>query len=232
MRARLRRDTAAKTPIAADAWSWRTCSTSSTTSIAPSTPRRAAGAAAAIVQGIELVRSQFLAQVRGARRDAIRLARPAVRSPDRHEAATTVPVPDPAQDGIVVGVIREGYAIGADVLRPAMVAVGQFTTKEQLHDRQIDRGGIRRGARRAGGLRDTRRWHRARPPPRRAWTRRNTARRRRAPVIDVYTLTNKNGMVAKVITYGALLTELHVPDRDGKLARRRAGFPEARAVPW
>jgi aldose 1-epimerase len=45
-------------------------------------------------------------------------------------------------------------------------------------------------------------------------------------VIDVYTLTNKNGMVAKVITYGALLTELHVPDRDGKLADVALGFPK------
>ena len=43
-------------------------------------------------------------------------------------------------------------------------------------------------------------------------------------VIDVYTLTNKNGMVAKVITYGAILTELHVPDRAGKLGDVVLGF--------
>jgi aldose 1-epimerase len=43
-------------------------------------------------------------------------------------------------------------------------------------------------------------------------------------VIDVYTLTNKNGMVAKVITYGAILTELHVPDRSGKLGDVVLGF--------
>ena len=43
--------------------------------------------------------------------------------PSCHEAATTVPVTDHAQDGIVVGVIRQGYAIGDDVLRPAVVAV-------------------------------------------------------------------------------------------------------------
>jgi len=47
--------------------------------------------------------------------------------PTRHEAATMVPVTDPAQDGIVVGVIRQGYAIGEDVLRPAVVAVAQLT---------------------------------------------------------------------------------------------------------
>jgi aldose 1-epimerase len=36
--------------------------------------------------------------------------------------------------------------------------------------------------------------------------------------VDIYTLTNKNGLKAKVITYGAIVTELHVPDRKGKLA--------------
>lgn len=36
--------------------------------------------------------------------------------------------------------------------------------------------------------------------------------------IDLYTLTNANGMKAKIITYGGILTELWVPDRDGKMA--------------
>ena len=35
---------------------------------------------------------------------------------------------------------------------------------------------------------------------------------------DLYTLINKNGLVAKVSTFGAILTELHVPDRKGHLA--------------
>ena len=37
-------------------------------------------------------------------------------------------------------------------------------------------------------------------------------------VVDLYTFTNKNGAVAKVITYGATIINLEVPDRDGKLA--------------
>jgi aldose 1-epimerase len=45
-------------------------------------------------------------------------------------------------------------------------------------------------------------------------------------VIDVYTLTNRHGMVAKVITFGASLTELHVPDRAGKMADVVLGFPQ------
>ncbi len=43
-------------------------------------------------------------------------------------------------------------------------------------------------------------------------------------VVDLYTLTNKNGMVAKIITYGALLTELRVPDRQGNLSDVVLGF--------
>ena len=35
--------------------------------------------------------------------------------------------------------------------------------------------------------------------------------------VDAYILTNKNGLKAKIITYGAMLTEMHVPDKNGKL---------------
>ncbi|WP_437730200.1 aldose epimerase family protein [Sorangium sp. So ce1335] len=35
--------------------------------------------------------------------------------------------------------------------------------------------------------------------------------------VVLYTLTSASGMVAKVMTYGAALTELHVPDKAGKL---------------
>ena len=44
-----------------------------------------------------------------------------------------------------------------------------------------------------------------------------------APV-DLYTLTNKNGMVAKITNYGAIVTELHVPDRNGNVADVALGF--------
>jgi aldose 1-epimerase len=42
--------------------------------------------------------------------------------------------------------------------------------------------------------------------------------------VDIYTLKNKNGLIAKISTYGALLTEMHVPDRDGKLGDVTLGF--------
>ena len=42
--------------------------------------------------------------------------------------------------------------------------------------------------------------------------------------VELYTLRNRNGIVAKVMTYGAILTELHVPDRSGKTADIVLGF--------
>ncbi len=42
--------------------------------------------------------------------------------------------------------------------------------------------------------------------------------------VDLYVLTNAKGTIAKVMTYGAILTELHVPDRDGKLDDVVLGF--------
>ena len=36
--------------------------------------------------------------------------------------------------------------------------------------------------------------------------------------VELYTLTNSHGLSAKIMTYGATLVELNVPDRDGKLA--------------
>ena len=42
--------------------------------------------------------------------------------------------------------------------------------------------------------------------------------------VEQYILTNTNGMTAKIITYGAILTELDVPDRDGKMGDVVLGF--------
>jgi molecular chaperone GrpE len=48
-----------------------------------------------------------------------------VFDPNRHDAIAVVPVADPAQAGRVIDVMREGYLIGDDTLRPASVAVGK-----------------------------------------------------------------------------------------------------------
>ena len=42
--------------------------------------------------------------------------------------------------------------------------------------------------------------------------------------VDLYTLTNANGMVARITNYGGIIVELWVPDREGKLADVVLGF--------
>lgn len=42
--------------------------------------------------------------------------------------------------------------------------------------------------------------------------------------MQLYTLTNENGLVARITNYGAIVTELHVPDRTGRLADVVLGF--------
>jgi aldose 1-epimerase len=44
--------------------------------------------------------------------------------------------------------------------------------------------------------------------------------------VTLYTLVNSNELVMKVMTYGAIITELHVPDRNGKLADVVLGFED------
>jgi aldose 1-epimerase len=42
--------------------------------------------------------------------------------------------------------------------------------------------------------------------------------------VDLYTLTNADGLVCKIITYGAVITELDVPDRTGRMGDVVLGF--------
>jgi len=42
--------------------------------------------------------------------------------------------------------------------------------------------------------------------------------------VDLYTLTNAKGSICKIMTYGAVVTELHVPDKAGKMADVVLGF--------
>jgi aldose 1-epimerase len=42
--------------------------------------------------------------------------------------------------------------------------------------------------------------------------------------VQLYTLTNDNGLVLKVTNYGTIITEFHVPDKAGKLADIVLGF--------
>jgi aldose 1-epimerase len=54
--------------------------------------------------------------------------------------------------------------------------------------------------------------------------------------VEIYTLTNKNGLEARIMTYGATLVSLEVPDRSGHLADVVLGFdsvsPYVTGVPF
>lgn len=77
-----------------------------------------------LLQGVEMVRQQFLSKLEGFGVKRID-SEGAMFDPLLHEAVTTVTADDPSADGRVVGIIAHGYRIGDDVLRPAMVAVGK-----------------------------------------------------------------------------------------------------------
>lgn len=82
--------------------------------------------ATALLEGVELVRRQMLSKLESfgvTRVEA--LGQPF--DPTRHEAVTLTPAASPDQDGRIVGVIAPGYQIGDDLLRPATVAVAQYT---------------------------------------------------------------------------------------------------------
>jgi molecular chaperone GrpE len=76
-----------------------------------------------LLRGVELVRDQFLSRLES--HGVTRLvALGAAFDPQKHEAVSMAPVADPSQAGSVVSVVREGYTIGDDLLRPAAVVVG------------------------------------------------------------------------------------------------------------
>jgi molecular chaperone GrpE len=77
-----------------------------------------------VVEGLELVRRSMLARL-GQLGVTHAPALGEAFDPQRHEAIALVPVTDPAKDGKVIDVMREGYVMGGETLRPAGVAVGR-----------------------------------------------------------------------------------------------------------
>ena len=77
-----------------------------------------------LVQGVSLVHQQFLATLEGL---GVRRLEPLGQpfDPAHHEAVTTVAGTGTAKAATVVGIVRPGYLIGEDVLRPAQVAVAE-----------------------------------------------------------------------------------------------------------
>jgi len=82
--------------------------------------------ASPLLRGVQLVHDQFLAKLEGF--GVMRV--PALGQPFdavHHEAIATAPVDDASKDGIVLAVVKEGYTIGDELLRPASVIVGTLT---------------------------------------------------------------------------------------------------------
>jgi molecular chaperone GrpE len=78
----------------------------------------------AVLHGVEMVRQQFLTRLEGFGIQPIEpLNQPF--DPVQHEAVTMVPAARAEDDEKVLGVVRRGYRIGDEVLRPAQVAVGK-----------------------------------------------------------------------------------------------------------
>ncbi|MFO7301905.1 MAG: nucleotide exchange factor GrpE [Acidobacteriota bacterium] len=74
------------------------------------------------VQGVALVRQQFLSTLEGLGVTRIDpLGQPF--DPTFHEAVSTVPPADGLGEGYVAGVVKPGYLIEGELLRPAIVAV-------------------------------------------------------------------------------------------------------------
>ncbi len=85
---------------------------------------RPAAAPDTLLQGVEMVRRQFLSKLEGLGVSRIDATGESF-DPTVHEAVSTVPAVSPAEDGRIVGIIRHGYRIGTDILRPASVAVAR-----------------------------------------------------------------------------------------------------------
>lgn len=77
-----------------------------------------------LVKGVEIVRDLLLAKLASYGVKSID-SEGEVFDPRLHEAVSLVAVSDPAQDERVMAVVRRGYTIGEDVLRPAGVVVGR-----------------------------------------------------------------------------------------------------------
>jgi molecular chaperone GrpE len=82
-----------------------------------------------LLEGIELVRAQLLDTM--AAFGVTRMDSNGRRfDPALHEVVTQVPVRSQDQEGVIVGLISEGYLLGGTLLRPARVAVGKYDDKQ------------------------------------------------------------------------------------------------------
>lgn len=86
------------------------------------------GEAPTVVEGVRLVRSQFMGTLQRMGVERID-SRHKPFDPGIHEAVGTIPVTHPAAHNVVVDQVEAGYRFGARLLRPAKVVVGQHTPR-------------------------------------------------------------------------------------------------------
>lgn len=90
---------------------------------------RAGASFDALLQGVELVRRQFASKLESLGVERIESDGQPF-DPQLHEAVSAVATADPSEDGRIVGVVRQGYRMHGDVLRPAAVAVAKLRNEE------------------------------------------------------------------------------------------------------
>jgi len=79
-----------------------------------------------LAEGLVLVRKHFMATLEGHGVTVMdSLNQPF--QPAIHEAISAIPVAEPDSDGRIVAVVKCGYLINGELLRPARVAVGKLT---------------------------------------------------------------------------------------------------------
>ncbi len=81
--------------------------------------------ALSVLQGVEMVRQQFLATLSTFGVQPIDVAGQSF-DPNLHDAIATVPVTETEREDLVIDVIKPGYMIDDDILRPAAVTVGKL----------------------------------------------------------------------------------------------------------
>lgn len=85
---------------------------------------RKGGHSDSILDGLEIVHATFLRKL-GELGVTHQPALDQKFDPKIHEAVSLLPVDEPTKEGHVVAVVREGYALADECLRPAKVAVGK-----------------------------------------------------------------------------------------------------------
>jgi molecular chaperone GrpE len=82
---------------------------------------------ASVIQGLELVLQSFgkrLQKMGVTRMEALGTK----FDPSLHDAVSMMPVQTPAQDGVILAVVKEGYALHGKLLREARVVVGKLAS--------------------------------------------------------------------------------------------------------